>query len=173
VGGADGAGNITVGSGRDWEFYVTLPVSEKEWQQTIVDAARTLGFLCYHTFDSRKSTPGYPDLTLLKHGRLIFVEVKTDKGVCSEAQQEWLTELSRTGLEVYVWRPSDWDAIQGILMTPPRHLRGIPPPIFSPSAGSGYAKSYLSPQPEPQSAPPSEAQTLTDEPQQTPGPGQS
>src|SRR5260370_1274332 len=93
-------------------------VTEKAFQQQIVDYARFRGWLVEHTYRSTKSEPGYPDLCLVRDGVLIFAEVKTAKGKVSIAQQRWLTELSRcfySRSEVCVWRPSDWRLIERIL----------------------------------------------------------
>lgn len=39
-------------------------MTEGELQQAIIDLARVLGLLIYHPYDSRRSEPGYPDLTI-------------------------------------------------------------------------------------------------------------
>jgi hypothetical protein len=72
--------------------------------------ARERGFLVYHTYSSRKSEAGFPDLTLVRPGRLIFAEVKTRIGKLTRQQEMWLDLLKRSvpGVEVVVWRPSDW-----------------------------------------------------------------
>lgn len=64
------------------------------------------GWLCYHAFDSRRSEPGFPDLTLVNK-TLVFAELKTDKGRLSPAQQLWIERLRGAGAEVHVWRPRD------------------------------------------------------------------
>lgn len=48
----------------------------------------------YHPFDSRRSNPGYPDLTIaLKDGRVLWVELKTTKGKLASAQMHWAHAL--------------------------------------------------------------------------------
>lgn len=70
-------------------------MSEKELQSTLVQAASLTGWLVYHTHDSRRSTPGFPDLTLVHKERahLAFIECKTEKGRVSVHQQRWLDAL--------------------------------------------------------------------------------
>ena len=83
-------------------------MTEKKLQGYVLDLAEALGFLGYHTWDSRRSQPGFPDLTLVKGSRLIFAELKSAKGKPSPEQKEWLAALRGTSAEVYLWRPCDW-----------------------------------------------------------------
>ena len=85
-------------------------MTEKQLQQAVVELAQYKGYLVYHTYDSRKSEPGFPDLTMVKQGRLIFVELKSAKGKVSPEQLVWLGALMVTNAEVYVWRPADWQS---------------------------------------------------------------
>lgn len=85
-------------------------MTEAEFQQTIIEAARLLGWKVYHTHDSRRSEPGFPDLVLVKD-RVMFREVKTDEGTVSPAQRDWLSLLSLAGEDASVWRPMYWDTI--------------------------------------------------------------
>ena len=93
----------------------TLPenINERTFQAAIVELARLTGWRCYHTYDSRRSEAGFPDLAMTRGGRVVFAEIKSDKGKVSPAQREWLTALaSCPGVEVKVWRPGDWDEIE-------------------------------------------------------------
>jgi hypothetical protein len=84
-------------------------VTEKALQQAVYDCARRLGYMAYHVYDARRSTPGFPDLVLVKPPRLIVAELKTEKGRLSAHQEVWLHRfLQIDGVEVYLWRPSDW-----------------------------------------------------------------
>ena len=98
---------------------INLGLSEKRFQDAVVQLAKILGWKVYHTYDSRRSTPGYPDLTLVREGRLIFAELKSEKGKMSKAQKEWEYDLRNTCAEYYEWRPSDWEAIVSILQNAP------------------------------------------------------
>lgn len=90
--------------------------SEKSFLQAVRELARALGYLEYHTQNSRHSTAGFPDLILLRGTRLIVAELKTDKGRITPAQEAWLQAFARVpDLRVYVWRPADWPAIEAIL----------------------------------------------------------
>jgi hypothetical protein len=59
---------------------------------------------------------GFPDCVIVKNGRLLFVELKSEKGKVAPIQQAWLDALEATGkAEVYLWRPGDFDEIADIL----------------------------------------------------------
>ena len=91
-------------------------ISERAFQQSVIDLAHVYGFAVYHTFDSRRSVPGFPDLVIIGHGRCLFAELKTERGRLSVAQKGWLAALEEcAGVESYVWYPHDWDEIHAVL----------------------------------------------------------
>jgi hypothetical protein len=113
-------------------------ITEKQLQSTVIGWAETYGWLVYHQVDmgfqdpttgkwkhSRRIGPGFPDLVLVhpKRGRLIFAELKAEKGKVKPHQQEWLDALDNARSKdkpghthtVAVWRPSDLDDIERIL----------------------------------------------------------
>ena len=95
----------------------TRYVSEKELLGLVTDIAEAGKWLVYHTYDSRRSQAGFPDLVMTRAGRTIFAELKSQKGRIKAAQQNWLDELRKTkGLEVFLWRPSDMDEVVKNLM---------------------------------------------------------
>ncbi len=90
-------------------------ITEKTFQAQVEQLARTLGWLCYHTWNSIHSAKGFPDLVLVKH-RVIFAELKrSETGKLTADQQMWIDALKAANQEVYVWRPRDWDQIVRIL----------------------------------------------------------
>ena len=91
--------------------------SEKDFQETVIDLAEARGWLVYHPYDSRRSREGYPDLTLVRAPRVIFAELKTEKGKLSDEQWAWQTALlSCPGVEYHVWRPHNWEEVQSALL---------------------------------------------------------
>lgn len=100
-------------------------MSEATLQRNILSLATvTLDWLGYHTHDSRRSQPGFPDLVLVsaKQRRLIFAELKTERGRQTLNQQQWERELRQAGHgEYYLWRPTDWltGRVTQILRHPP------------------------------------------------------
>ena len=97
-----------------------LPMSEKQLQAAVVAMARHLGWRVYHTFDSRRSDAGFPDLVLVRGSRLVFAELKTAKGPVSDYQARWLEALGATAAEVFLWRPADWadGTVERVLRAP-------------------------------------------------------
>ena len=83
-----------------------LRTTEAQFQTWVSRIARQAGWMVYHTKLSWGSTKGFPDLVLLRAGRLIFAELKSDHGCASPEQERWLAELRATGAEVYLWRPA-------------------------------------------------------------------
>lgn len=91
-------------------------MKERDWQRTILEAARYLNWHVYHTFDSRRSAAGFPDLLLIKPPRLLVIEVKTERGRVTAAQESWLALFAALpGVTALVARPSDWPAVEAVL----------------------------------------------------------
>ena len=103
---------------RDAATVAAAAMTEAELTQNVLDLARALGFLAFHARDSRRSEPGFPDILLVGHGRILVVECKTEKGKLRPAvmgkrrmlpgQQDWLDAFAECGAEAYLWRPSAW-----------------------------------------------------------------
>lgn len=84
---------------------------EKDLLQAILDAALLLKWRCYHTFDSRRSEPGFPDLICLKDDRCIVYETKTSTGRVTAAQYEWLDAFNLAGIPAKIVRPENLDDV--------------------------------------------------------------
>jgi hypothetical protein len=70
-------------------------MTERELQALVVEAARQFGWMAYHTFDSRRSQPGFPDLVLIRGDRLIAAELKVGTALPTEDQKAWLAAFGR------------------------------------------------------------------------------
>lgn len=104
-----------------------LQVTEKQFMAQVIQLAKLKNWLVYHTFSSIKSSSGFPDLVLVKPertlkdgthvpGRVIFAELKTERGKVSPSQHEWLRTLSSASeVHTYLWRPSDFGEIEEAL----------------------------------------------------------
>lgn len=91
------------------------PDSEGDLQRKCVNALRELGWFVSASANGIKCTPrqmsimksrglvvGFPDLQAIKPNRHVFIELKTPKGVVSDAQQICHSTLRVLGKEVYV-----------------------------------------------------------------------
>lgn len=88
---------------------------EAEFQAAVIKQARAWGWLVYHTYDSRRSEEGFPDLLMLRRDRQIAAELKrSSKEKLSRAQQKWAHGFQAAGGKThhyYVWSPENWDFI--------------------------------------------------------------
>lgn len=91
-------------------------LTETEWQTAILAYAKSHRWLAYHTHDARRSQAGFPDLTLVRAGRLVFAELKDMRRKPTEAQVEWLERLRDCiGVEAFLWRPCDIEQVRRVL----------------------------------------------------------
>jgi hypothetical protein len=104
-------------------------MTEAQFQKQVTDLAEYQGWQWLHVeqragnADGRGwHTPikgplgkGFPDLMLVRGHRLLFVELKSQKGILSEAQKRVLWGYLGWVGEVHVWRPSDWAEISEVL----------------------------------------------------------
>lgn len=84
---------------------------ESDLQTKVIQLAVIHGWLHYHTHDSRRSAPGFPDLVLVRPPRIVFAELKTTRGTLTGPQDMWMAKLKEAAganphVEVYLWRPS-------------------------------------------------------------------
>ena len=90
---------------------MTRAMPEYRLQEHVEAAARQLGYLVYHTWTSIRSEPGFPDVVMVKDGRLIIAELKRDGREPEIPQRRWLDAFSQVpGIETYVWHGSDWES---------------------------------------------------------------
>lgn len=106
---------------RELALPLELQVSERAFQRWVTDYAEWRHWLWFHDMDSRRNKAGLPDLILVRGGRLVLVELKTELGRLRASQRDWLAALksveerAQGAVEVYVWRPSDRPSIERIL----------------------------------------------------------
>ena len=96
-------------------------LNEADFQITVISCAELHGWMVYHVVNARKNlrsktSVGFPDLVLVRGDRVIFAELKTEKGKVTPDQRIWFRALLDSGkVEVYLWRPSMWDQIVALL----------------------------------------------------------
>lgn len=92
----------------------TLPdaTTEDELLAKVIALAKMTGWQPYHTHDSRKSEPGFPDLVLTNGEDVLIWELKDNRRKPTADQERWLNLLQHTGkVEAGLRRPRDWPAI--------------------------------------------------------------
>jgi hypothetical protein len=84
-------------------------MSETAFQDQVVAMAKALGWLVYHTYDSRRSNKGWPDLFMVRNGRALAWELKKESGKPTPDQVEWIAQLEKVpGIMARVVYPHDW-----------------------------------------------------------------
>jgi len=98
---------------------IRLGETEAQFQHAVIELAQTLGWRVAHFRPARTShgwrtpvqgDPGFPDLVMVRAGKIVFAELKSERGKLSADQQAW---IDATG--GYLWRPSDWRQIVAVL----------------------------------------------------------
>ena len=103
--------------------------TERDFQRAVMELAELSGWETLHVRTSMQQgrymtattgtmAKGWPDLVLVHRSRhrLLFVELKSDKGRLSADQVRVIAVLTQsTGIPVYLWRPKDWDTIEATL----------------------------------------------------------
>ena len=89
-------------------------MTEAELQNAVIDLCKLLNIAYYHTYNSRRSVAGFPDLVLVKD-RIIFVELKSEKGRLSPSQRQWRDDIQGAGGEWWLVRPSDLEGFANLL----------------------------------------------------------
>lgn len=106
----------------------SLQADEAAFQDKVVRFAIDAGWLVNHTYRSRvgsgawrttTTSPGFPDLLLLKAGRMVVLELKMPGNHASDDQNRWVATFQTiAGVEAYVVYPADWGEIVALLTEP-------------------------------------------------------
>lgn len=81
---------------------------EKDLQALCERALEDAGWNVYHTYDSRRSRRGFPDIVAVRGRRLIWRELKDMKGRLTTEQKVWKLALETAGQDYGIWRPDQW-----------------------------------------------------------------
>ncbi len=105
-------------------------LTEAAWQRQVIQYATLMKWRIWH--DQATNVPrrcsgcgatprvirnpaGLPDLILVRRPRVVWVELKADRGRLTDAQRDWLADLRASRQEAYLWRPSDWVIVERVL----------------------------------------------------------
>lgn len=105
--------------------------SEEAFQKCIVTQAQSYGWIVFLSPDkykkvaiatgtfhrARTGDKGFPDLVLLHEqtGKILYREVKTNKGTLEPDQKRWRDALLRGGHDWGLWRPRNYPDIKAEL----------------------------------------------------------
>jgi hypothetical protein len=93
--------------------------AEKDFQADVVRFAKRCGWEdVYHTWNSKRSSPGFPDVVFGRTSRVPFIvvaELKVGNNEPTEDQRRWLEYFRLAGVPTFVWRPADWPMIEKAL----------------------------------------------------------
>ena len=89
----------------------------REFQPAFVDTFRRLGWAGWHPRDVERAIAVEPgpdkpvvlDWWMVRDQRAMWVELKAERGRLSGRQMTAILRLERAGIEVHVFRPSQWD----------------------------------------------------------------
>jgi Holliday junction resolvase len=98
--------------GRRSDPTLTFKQSERSFQNAVVRYARLMGWAVVFTHDSRHSPKGWPDLVCIRRPRIVFLELKAQRGRVTPEQAACLAELRACGMEALVARPSQWQRLE-------------------------------------------------------------
>jgi hypothetical protein len=93
------------------------PVTEAAFQRTIVALFRLHQWRIWHNQVAWRSEAGWPDLVAVHPDPargVVFLEIKTDTGKLTAAQEGWIFDLTRAGARCHVLRPRDWELARAI-----------------------------------------------------------
>ncbi len=82
-------------------------MTEKQLREGIRELCRIYGWKFHFTWLAIHSPKGFPDLVLRKPPRIVFAELKREKGKLTPSQIEWIEDLKASGQEIYIWYPHD------------------------------------------------------------------
>ena len=87
-----------------------IPVTERDLREQVRDLCKLFGWKMYFSWTSIHSPRGFPDLVLAnpEQKRVVYIELKSEKGKPTPRQREWLAVLALADAEALVWAPADW-----------------------------------------------------------------
>ena len=90
-------------------------MSEAQLSAAVVELAELLGWRVFtvrrsdRAIVASRTGAGFPDLVMVRSGRVLAVELKREGARPTVAQHAWLAALDGCpGVEVAVWRPAQW-----------------------------------------------------------------
>lgn len=108
----------------------TFTQTEQAFQAQVVAYARLMGWTVWHDVATNapracrqckaplnlpRNDAGFPDLVLVRRPRVVWAELKSERGKLTDDQADWIRTLRACGQDVHVWKPSDWRDVEEVL----------------------------------------------------------
>lgn len=119
---------------QEYKSYVLNTTKEADFQKVLVQFARIMGWDVHWHPDEKQNAksgrwdlmppPGFPDLVMVRDERILFVELKGQRGKLSHDQEYWQEALvklhwpSQGVVTYFCWKPENWDLIVSVLVKP-------------------------------------------------------
>ena len=105
---------------------MTNIVNEAGLSRSVTELLTLRGWMWHHQRPGQTSggrwnrgtegNSGFPDIVAVRHGRVVFIELKAQNGQVSPEQTAWHNALRIADVDAFIWRPSHWPAIERELM---------------------------------------------------------
>ena len=82
-------------------------MTESELRQQVKDYLAVKDWFCFYHLAGLGSYRGIPDLTAVKNGRTVWIELKRPRGVQSDYQKQFQADLEAAGGEYILCRGVD------------------------------------------------------------------
>jgi hypothetical protein len=93
-------------------------MTETDLLRGVLDIAKVYGWRTLHVRPARTAHGwrtavsgdgiGWPDVVAVRGSRIVAAELKAERGRLTPDQDRWLYDLAAAGVDVHVWRPSDY-----------------------------------------------------------------
>jgi hypothetical protein len=105
-------------------------MNETEFKDLVIGVAKRYGWLIHHDLPAMnrrgawathiQGDAGFPDLLLIHPtgGKILAIELKSEKGKTSPLQKRWLLAFEQAGVYSAVWKPSDMEYVLYMLSNP-------------------------------------------------------
>ena len=99
----------------DFQSWVNDLLALRGWRKVYEDVPLTK---CWHcgTYPPQRKVRGHPDIEIVRDNRLIYLELKSQKGRIRLEQRETIDALKKVrSVSANIMRPDDRDVIEGLL----------------------------------------------------------
>src|SRR5262245_3353700 len=83
------------------------PLTQAAFQAEVVRLACLLGWRVFESSPGARGQQGFPHLVMVRQPRCLFAVLRAQRTPTTADQWAWLVALRCSGLDAYLWRPSD------------------------------------------------------------------